>query len=115
MIRQLQNGGHEPQWTRVETADAMKTALDRQQRDVILCDYKMPRFSAPAVLKILQETKIDVPFIIVSGAIGEDTAVAAMKSGAHDFLMKDKHRQTRSHNRERNPRSQNETREENSG
>ncbi len=90
MIRQLQNGGHEPQWTRVETADAMKTALDRQQWDVILCDYKMPHFSAPAALKILQETKIDIPFIIVSGAIGEDTAVAAMKSGAHDFLMKDK-------------------------
>jgi PAS domain S-box-containing protein len=74
----------------VETAETMKAALESQQWDVILCDYKMPRFSAPAALKIVQEIKIDVPFIIVSGAIGEDTAVAAMKSGAHDFLMKDK-------------------------
>lgn len=90
IIRQLRNGGYDPKWERVDTAEAMKTALESQQWDVILCDYKMPRFSAPAALKIVQEKKIDVPFIIVSGAIGEDTAVAAMKSGAHDFLMKDK-------------------------
>ena len=50
----------------------------------------MPRFSAPAALKLVQEKNIDIPFIIVSGAIGEDTAVTAMKSGAHDYLMKDK-------------------------
>jgi PAS domain S-box-containing protein/putative nucleotidyltransferase with HDIG domain len=90
LIRQLQNGGYEPEWQRVETTETMEAALDSQQWDVILCDYKMPRFSAPAALKIVQEKIIDVPFIIVSGAIGEDTAVAAMKSGAHDFLMKDK-------------------------
>ena len=90
MIRRLQNGGYDPQWERVETAETMKASLVRQQWDVILCDYKMPSFSAPAALKTVQEIKIDVPFIIVSGAIGEDTAVAAMKSGAHDFLMKDK-------------------------
>ena len=90
IIRQLRNGGYDPKWERVDTAEAMKTALESQQWDVILCDYKMPRFSAPAALKIVLEKKIDVPFIIVSGAIGEDTAVAAMKSGAHDFLMKDK-------------------------
>src|SRR5512133_2531599 len=68
----------------------MEAALDREPWDVILCDYKMPRFSAPAALKLVQDKKIDIPFIIVSGAIGEDTAVAAMKSGAHDYLMKDK-------------------------
>jgi len=90
MIRKLHNGGYDPKWERVETAETMKAALDRQQWDVILCDYKMPRFSAPAALKIVQEKYIDIPFIIVSGAIGEDTAVAAMKSGVHDFLMKDK-------------------------
>jgi DNA-binding NtrC family response regulator len=90
IIRQLRNGGYDPKWERVDTAEAMKSVLESQQWDVILCDYKMPRFSAPAALKIVQEKKIDVPFIIVSGDIGEDTAVAAMKSGAHDFLMKDK-------------------------
>lgn len=90
MIRQLRNGGYDPNWKRVETAETMKAALESQQWDVILCDYKMPRFNSPAALKVLQDIKIDIPFIIVSGAIGEDTAVAAMKSGAHDFLMKDK-------------------------
>jgi len=50
----------------------------------------MPSFSAPAALKLVQDKNIDIPFIIVSGAIGEDTAVTTMKSGAHDYLMKDK-------------------------
>lgn len=90
MIRQLHKGGYDPKWERVETAEAMGAALDRQQWDVILCDYKMPSFSAPAAMKLVQNKNIDIPFIIVSGAIGEDTAVAAMKSGAHDYLMKDK-------------------------
>ena len=90
MIRQFQKGGYDPKWERVETAEAMEAALEQQEWDVILCDYKMPRFSAPAALKIVQEKNIDIPFIIVSGAIGENMAVAAMKSGAHDFLMKDK-------------------------
>lgn len=90
MIRQLHKGGYDPKWERVETAEAMGAALDRQQWDVVLCDYKMPSFSAPAAMKLVQNKNIDIPFIIVSGAIGEDTAVAAMKSGAHDYLMKDK-------------------------
>ena len=90
MIRQLHKGGYDPKWERVETAEAMEAALDREQWDVLLCDYKMPRFSAPAALKLVQGKNIDIPFIIVSGAIGEGTAVAAMKSGAHDYLMKDK-------------------------
>ena len=90
MIRQLHKGGYDPKWERVETAEAMEAALDREQWDVILCDYKMPHFSAPAALKLVQKKNIDLPFIIVSGAIGENTAVTAMKSGAHDYLMKDK-------------------------
>ena len=89
MIRQLHKGGYDPKWERVETPEDMETALDREQWDVILCDYKMPRFSAPAALKLVQDKNIDIPFIIVSGAIGENTAVTAMKSGAHDYLMKD--------------------------
>jgi DNA-binding NtrC family response regulator len=84
MIRQLRKGGYDPKWERVETAEAMEAALDREIWDVILCDYTMPRFSAPAALKLVQDKNIDIPFIIVSGAIGENTAVTAMKSGAHD-------------------------------
>jgi PAS domain S-box-containing protein/putative nucleotidyltransferase with HDIG domain len=90
LLRNLHNGGYDPKWERVETAEAMESALDREKWDVILCDFKMPHFSAPAALKLSQDKNIDLPFIIVSGAIGEDTAVTAMKSGAHDFLMKDK-------------------------
>jgi len=86
----LHKGGYNPKWERVETAEAMEAALNREQWNVILCDYKMPHFSAPAALKLVQNKNIDIPFIIVSGAIGEDTAVTAMKSGAHDYLMKDK-------------------------
>ena len=75
IIRQLQRGGYDPKWERVETCEAMESAMNRQQWDVILCDYKMPHFSAHAALKLIQDRKIDIPFIIVSGTIGEDTAV----------------------------------------
>ena len=90
IIRKLRAGGYEPEWERVDTYPAMKRSLECQEWDVIICDYKMPNFSAPAALKLVQEMNMDLPFIIVSGAIGEDIAVETMKSGAHDFLMKDK-------------------------
>ena len=90
MLRQLRSGGYDPKCERVDTASAMSGALDRERWDVILCDYKMPHFSAPAALKLIQDRQIDIPFIIVSGSIGEETAVSVMKSGAHDYVMKDK-------------------------
>lgn len=90
IVRKLRSGGYNPEWERVDTYDAMKSALEKKEWDVILCDYKMPSFSAPAALKVAQEINPNIPFIIVSGAIGEETAVEAMKAGAHDYLMKDK-------------------------
>ncbi len=90
IVRKLRSGGYNPEWERVDTYDAMKSALEKMEWDVILCDYKMPSFSAPAALKVAQEINPNIPFIIVSGAIGEETAVEAMKAGAHDYLMKDK-------------------------
>ncbi len=90
IIRKLRNSGFDPEWERVDTHSEMKKALGKKQWDVILCDYKMPNFSAPAALKLAQEINPNIPFIIVSGAIGEETAVEAMKAGAHDYLMKDK-------------------------
>ncbi len=90
ILRQLRSGGYDPRWERVDTPEAMTSSLRREQWDVILCDYRMPRFSAPAALKLVQEREIDIPFIIVSGKIGEEMAVAAMKAGAHDYIMKDK-------------------------
>jgi DNA-binding NtrC family response regulator len=88
IIRKLSNEGYDPKWRRVDTAEAMKEALEREKWDVILCDYKMPLFSVHAALKIVREENIDIPFILVSGSIGEDTAMAAMKSGAHNYVMK---------------------------
>jgi PAS domain S-box-containing protein/putative nucleotidyltransferase with HDIG domain len=88
VVRELRRGGYEPVVTRVDTADAMNAALDHQTWDVILADYMMPQFSAPAALKLVQDRGLDVPFIVVSGTIGEGTAVEAMKAGAHDYFPK---------------------------
>jgi signal transduction histidine kinase/DNA-binding response OmpR family regulator len=88
LLAELRLGGYEPVCERVETAASMKAALDTESWDIIISDYSMPQFSAPAALEVLHETSLDIPFIIVSGAIGEATAVAAMKNGAHDYIMK---------------------------
>lgn len=84
----LRKGGYNVSFERVETADQLRKALHDSAWDMILADYNLPEFNAPAALKILQETGLDLPFIIVSGGIGEDIAVSAMKAGAHDYLMK---------------------------
>jgi PAS domain S-box-containing protein len=88
VLRQLRSGGYEVTSERVETADAMRAALDRRPWDVVISDYKMPHFSGIAALEVLKATGKDLPFIIVSGTIGEDVAVGAMKAGAHDYIMK---------------------------
>jgi len=88
LVGLLKAGGFEPEFRRVETAPQMSAALDSFDWEIILADYNMPEFSAPKALEVLQETELDIPFIIVSGGIGEDTAVAAMRAGAHDYLMK---------------------------
>ncbi|HEY3860290.1 MAG TPA: PAS domain S-box protein [Verrucomicrobiae bacterium] len=75
---------------RVETAAEMNAALDSQDWDVIIADYVLPNFDGLSALATVKERGLDVPFIIVSGHISEDTAVAAMKAGAHDYVMKDK-------------------------
>jgi PAS domain S-box-containing protein len=87
-IRELQRGGFDPVCERVETAAAMKKALQKKQWDIILCDYKMPYFSAPLAIALLKEMKIDIPIIIVSGNIGEETAIECMRLGAQDYIMK---------------------------
>ncbi len=84
----LRKGGYDVSFERVETADALRKALHDRAWDMILADYNLPDFDAPGALKILQQTALDLPFIIVSGGIGEDIAVSAMKAGAHDYLMK---------------------------
>lgn len=85
----LEEGGFQSIHQRVETSEEMAAALESQSWDVVLSDYMMPRFDALAALSILKEKKRDIPFIIVSGKIGEETATAAMRAGADDYLMKD--------------------------
>jgi len=88
ILRELRRSGYIVTYVRVDTADAMQAALDQQPWDIVISDYSLPAFSAPEALKLLQRRKLDLPFIIVSGTIGEDIAVAAMKAGAHDYLIK---------------------------
>ena len=76
--------------TRVETAAEMEAALQSGVWDAVLSDYNLPSFSTEAALPMLQSRKLDIPFIIVSGCIGEEVAVTLMKAGAHDFVMKGK-------------------------
>jgi two-component sensor histidine kinase len=90
IVRLLQKDGYDVHAERVETAEQMSAALANQSWEVIIADFRLPRFDAPSALKILQQTGKDIPFIVVSGAIGEDIAVNMMRSGAHDYLLKDR-------------------------
>jgi PAS domain S-box-containing protein len=87
-IREIKKGGYDPLYERVENAGAMRKALEKGSWDIILCDYQMPQFNGLAAIALLKETGIDIPLIIVSGAIGEETAVECMRSGAQDYVMK---------------------------
>lgn len=89
LLRELKRGGYEIAFTRVQTAGEMKEALARQSWDIILADYALPQFSASEALATILEVGEDIPFIIVSGQISEEAAIAAMKAGACDYVMKD--------------------------
>ena len=90
VMREVRRHGYAAVFERVEDAASMHAALTQKSWDVVISDWNMPGFSAAGALKVLQETALDIPFIIVSGSIGEDTAVEAMRAGAHDFVLKDK-------------------------
>ena len=89
IVRELQRSGYDPIYRQVQTAEAMRAALSEQTWDAVIADYAMPSFSGMAALQLLHRSGLDIPFIIVSGTIGEDSAVAAMKAGAHDYVLKD--------------------------
>jgi PAS domain S-box-containing protein len=89
VLRELRRGGYDPLCERVDTAGEMEAALDERTWDLVIADHSMPAFSSSAALELLKgKGFVDVPFIIVSGRIGEDAAVEAMKAGAHDYIMK---------------------------
>ncbi len=90
VLDELRRSGYAPVFERVETAPALTAALQRQAWDVVIADYRMPDFSGPAALKLVKASGLDLPFIVVSGTVGEDLAVEMLKAGANDYLLKDR-------------------------
>jgi len=90
LVRELRRGGYDPLSQRVETAAAMRAALAAGTWDLVVSDHSVLQFDSLAALNIVKESGNDTPFIIVSGTIGEERAVEAMKAGASDYLMKGK-------------------------
>ena len=89
MSHELSSAGFGLTSKRVESPMAMRDALETETWDLVVCDHSLPEFSAPAALKLLQNSGLDLPFIIVSGEITAEIAVEAMRAGAHDFVLKD--------------------------
>jgi len=90
LLRELRRAGYELVYELVSTAPAMKAALERQIWDIVISDYEMPHFGGLEALQLVKESGHDLPFILVSAVVSEEMAVAAMKAGAHDYLMKRK-------------------------
>ena len=89
-LRELKRGGFNVVWERVETADALRKALLNHPWDIVLSDYNLPQFNAPMALQIVKQIQPNIPFIVISGTIGEASAVELMRQGANDYLMKGK-------------------------
>ena len=89
LVRELRRGGYDVTFERVDSPGTLDEAVGKTEWDVVICDYSMPHFSGTDALRLLRKKGSEVPFIFLSGTIGEETAVAALKQGAQDYLMKD--------------------------
>src|SRR2546422_2535197 len=89
LVRELRRGSYELTFERVDTPAGMSAALDHKEWDLVICDYSMPQFSGIDALSLLRTKGSEAPFIFLSGTIGEETAIAALKQGAQDYVMKD--------------------------
>jgi len=89
LLRLVRKGGYDPEATRVETLPDLRDAMTSNNFDVVISDHNLPEFDSVTALNIVREYASDVPVLIVSGCIGEDAAVSAMKAGASDYIMKD--------------------------
>jgi len=87
-MRALRQGGFIPTFLRVENIAALRAAFEQEHWDAVLSDFRMPGFSGVDALEVFRTTGLDIPFIFFSGTIGEEIAVAAMKAGASDYVMK---------------------------
>jgi len=88
IVDELIQAGYQIEWKRVETPDEMRALLSAESWDLIIADYDLPRFSAMGALEIVKEHGFDIPFLIISGAMREIDAVAGMRAGVHDYLLK---------------------------
>lgn len=88
LLQELRRKDYKPVHLRVETAEQLQTALQQRTWEVVISDYTLPQFSAPDALTLLQASKLDIPFIVVSGVFGEEAAVHMMKAGANDYITK---------------------------
>lgn len=88
LLRELRRGGYAPYYQRVDSPDEMSKALSENVWDIVLSDYTMPSFSAHHALETLKQSNHPIPFIVVSGTIGEESAVALMRAGAQDYIIK---------------------------
>jgi len=88
VARELQQGGYEPTYKRVETLEAMKAALEKKTWDVVISNFQLAKFTGLKALKVLQEKNLDLPFIIIADTMSEDIALQAMKTGVHSFFKK---------------------------
>src|SRR5438552_19107056 len=88
-LRELRRAGFDPSWRRVDDEAGFKANLD-PELDLILADYHQPQFDALRALKLMQDAGLEIPFVIVSGAVGDDLAVAAVRQGAMDYVLTDR-------------------------
>src|SRR5690242_6795754 len=88
LIRQFKQADYSVDFERVQTPDAFAAALSREHWDLILSDFRMPQFMALDALNLQKASGLDIPFIIISGTIGEEAAAEIMRSGAHDYFQK---------------------------
>ncbi len=88
LLRELRHGEYAPQHVRVDSPRTLREALKNDEWDIILSDYYMPGFSALTALQIVHDLNINIPFVVITGATGEDIAVEAMRAGAQDYLLK---------------------------
>src|SRR5262245_37003984 len=88
ILRQLNREGYTVEHRRVDAQEAFDAALSEAAWDVVICDHSLPHFNSTAALAAVKARDLECPFIIVSGTIGEDAAVEAMRAGAHDYVLK---------------------------
>ena len=89
VLRNLRQGGYEPEYLRVQTAPDLRAALSTREWDVVVADHSLPGFDSHSALLLVREAGLDLPFLIVSGTISDEEAVAAMRAGAHDYIFKE--------------------------